>query len=192
MCYNEGAPLQTSSPSCNSTALAPRDLSLVHDLPSQDLRPNGGYYPAAQSRFGRFLALTVPSAEGLVTHVPLRLYPDEKSFLQRTATRRHRTQCYKIFPIFVIMVLNIFPAFFAKYIPLRKHSKNDRISVYPSLFVLSIWTCEMQHILPMCSGSLARQRLPAFFAKEYTLRKFLCHFLDRKRTPFGVLFTLFP
>ena len=94
--YNEGAPLQTSSPSCNSTALAPRDLSLVHDLPSQDSRPNGGYYPAAQSRFGRFLALTVPSAVGLVTHVPLRLYPDEKSPLQRTATRRHRTQLYEI------------------------------------------------------------------------------------------------
>ena len=68
----------------------------VHDLPSQDSRPNGGYCPAAQSRFGRFLALTVPSAVGLVTHVPLRLYPDEKSSLQRTATRRHRTQLYEI------------------------------------------------------------------------------------------------
>ena len=48
------------------------------------------------SLFRCILALTVPSAVGLVTHVPLRLYPDEKSSLQRTATRRHRTQLYEI------------------------------------------------------------------------------------------------
>ena len=101
-------------------------------------------------------------------------------------------KCYKIFPDFCYNGSKYFFGFFAKYIPLRKHLENDRIPVYPSLFDLSIWTCEMQHILPMCSGSLARQRLPALFAKEYTLRKFLCHFLDRKRTPFGVLFTLSP
>ena len=56
----------------------------------------------------------------VLTHVPLRLYPDEKSSLQRTATRRHRTQYYEIFSVFGMMVLKIFPAFFAKYITLRK------------------------------------------------------------------------
>ena len=112
MCYNEGAPLQTSSPSCNSTALAPRDLSLVHDLPSQDSRPNGGYCPAAQGRFGHFLALTVPSAVGLVIHVPLGLYPDEKSSLQRTATRRHRTQLYEILGSFELFFRKV--TYFAK------------------------------------------------------------------------------
>lgn len=40
--------------------------------------------------------------------------------------------------------------------------------------------------------AVAPQRFPALFAKYVTLRKFLCHFLDRKRTPFGVLFTLSP
>ena len=43
--HNEEAPLQTSPLPCNSTALALRDLSLVHDLPSQSIRPNGGYSP---------------------------------------------------------------------------------------------------------------------------------------------------
>ena len=133
LCYNEGAPLQTSSPSCNSTALAPRDLSLVHDLPSQDSRPNGGYCPAAQSRFGRFLALTVPSAVGLVTHVPLRLYPDEKSPLQCTATRRHRTQLYEILGSFEEIS-------FAMYITLRKIHNSNQITLYTSYFPLSITT----------------------------------------------------
>ena len=32
----------------------------------------------------------------VLTHVPFRLRPDEKSSLQRTATRRHRTQLYEI------------------------------------------------------------------------------------------------
>ena len=43
----------------------------------------------------------------VLTHVPFRLRPDEKSSLQRTATRRHRTQCYKVFRFLVI-------CFFAK------------------------------------------------------------------------------
>ena len=43
--HNEGAPLSTSSQPCNSTALAPRTFVPVHDLPSQNSRPNGGYCP---------------------------------------------------------------------------------------------------------------------------------------------------
>ena len=163
----------------------------VHDLPSQDSRPNGGYCPAAQSRFGRFLALTVPSAVGLVTHVPLRLYPDEKSSLQRTATRRHRTQCYKIFPILVIMVLNIFPAFFAKYIPLRKMLGDVAAQGFRNTWAK--YVAFRKSILTRRKDwdILVYGHFWSVFAKEYTLRKFLCHFLDRKRTPFGVLFTLF-
>ena len=66
--YNEGAPLQTSSPSCNSTVLAPRKPpcytgSPVHDLPSQSVRSNGGVTQQLRC-FGHFLALTVPSAVG--------------------------------------------------------------------------------------------------------------------------------
>lgn len=87
--------------SCNSTALAPRKPLCpsgfpVHDLPSQSLRPNGGYYPTA-------FAVLVNSLRSqcrprwVLTHVPFRLRPGEKSPLQHAATRRHRTQCYEIF-----------------------------------------------------------------------------------------------
>ena len=60
--------------------------------------------PNSFRRFDHFLALTVPSAVGLVTHVPLRLYPDEKSSLQRTATQRHRTQIVFNFPNFGLFI----------------------------------------------------------------------------------------
>ena len=66
--HNEGAPLSTSSQPCNSTALAPRTFVPVHDLPSQDFYPNGGCCPTAESRFGHFLALTVPSAVGFAPY----------------------------------------------------------------------------------------------------------------------------
>ena len=89
--HNEGAPLSTSSQPCNSTALAPRTFVPVHDLPSQDFYPNGGCCPTAESRFGHFLALTVPSAVGF-TPLPSRLRPGEIPPLQHAATRRHRTQ----------------------------------------------------------------------------------------------------
>ena len=49
--HNEGAPLSTSSQPCNSTALAPRTFVPVHDLPSQNSRPNGGYCPTALQPF---------------------------------------------------------------------------------------------------------------------------------------------
>ena len=49
--HNEGAPLSTSSQPCNSTALAPRTFVPVHDLPSQNSRPNGGCCPTALQPF---------------------------------------------------------------------------------------------------------------------------------------------
>ena len=49
--HNEGAPLSTSSQPCNSTALAPRTSVHVHDLPSQNSRPNGGYCPTTLQPF---------------------------------------------------------------------------------------------------------------------------------------------
>jgi len=94
--------------SCNSTALAPRKPLCpsgfpVHDLPSQSLRSNGGYYPTA-------FAVLVNSLRSqcrprwVLTHVPFRLRPGEKSPLQHAATRRHRTQCYEVFHFLVICV----------------------------------------------------------------------------------------
>ena len=89
--HNEGAPLSTSSQPCNSTALAPRTFVPVHDLPSQNSRPNGGYCPTVLRRFGHFLALTVPSAVGFAP-LPSMLRPGGIPPLQHAATRRHRTQ----------------------------------------------------------------------------------------------------
>ena len=51
------------------------------------------------SLFRCILALTVPSAVGLVTHVPFRLRPDGNPSLQHAATRRHRTQTMQFLPI---------------------------------------------------------------------------------------------
>ena len=85
--HNEGAPLSTSSQPCNSTALAPRTFVPVHDLPSQDFYPNGGCCPTAESRFGHFLALTVPSAVGFA---PSSFYAAPWRILAFT-TRSHTT-----------------------------------------------------------------------------------------------------
>lgn len=48
----------------------------------------------------------------VLTHVPFRLYPDEKSSLQRTATRRHRTQLYEILGSFELFFRKV--TYFAK------------------------------------------------------------------------------
>ena len=50
-----------------------------------------------KSRFGHFLALTVPSAVGFAP-LPSKLRPGEIPPLQHAATRRHRTQTYAILP----------------------------------------------------------------------------------------------
>lgn len=163
--YNEGAPLQTSSPSCNSTALAPRDLSLVHDLPSQDSRPNGGYYPAAQSRFGRFLALTVPSAVGLVTHVPLRLYPDEKSSLQRTATRHHRTQLYEILGSFELFFRKV--TYFAKKRGTPCAARHSRFTPEKSRKLELVVDTEKRLVYTVIRLKLESFRKVCYFAKIF-------------------------
>ena len=156
----------------------------VHDLPSQDSRPNGGYCPAAQSRFGRFLALTVPSAVGLVTHVPLRLYPGEKSSLQRTATRRHRTQLYEILGSFEQFFRKV--TYFAKTFQFQPNN-----SICQPFFRVN-----NEFKFSTFSGGnlecLAAQGVPRFFAKYVTLRKFLCHFLDRKKDAFRRPFYVIP
>ena len=98
--HNEGAPLSTSSQPCNSTALAPRTFVPVHDLPSQNSRPNGGYCPTALRRFGHFLALTVPSAVGFA---PCSFYAAPWRILAFT-TRSHTTSQnsnYAILPNYV-------------------------------------------------------------------------------------------
>lgn len=83
-------------------------------------------------------------------------------------------------------------AVFAKYIPLRKRLENDRITVYSSFFDLSIWHFRNALFEKSKLEAVVPQRLSAVFAKEYTLRKFLCHFLDRKKDAFRRPFYVIP
>ena len=74
-------------------------LSLpVHDLPSQNFYPNGGYCPTAQEPFRSFPCAHSAVRGGFFAHIPSRLRPDEISSLQHAATRRHRTQTMQFFP----------------------------------------------------------------------------------------------
>ena len=64
--HNEGAPLSTSSQPCNSTALAPRSSRFPYmTYLLRAFAPMAGVAQRLCSRFGHFLALTVPSAVGL-------------------------------------------------------------------------------------------------------------------------------
>ena len=115
--HNEGAPLSTSSQPCNSTALAPRTFVPVHDLPSQDFYPNGGCCPTAESRFGHFLALTVPSAVGF-----------SPIFLHSCAlaeSRLYNTQPHDVTELKLCNSAKLWENSFAKYRTLRKNPQTQ-------------------------------------------------------------------
>ena len=155
----------------------------VHDLPSQDSRPNGGYYPAAQSRFGRFLALTVPSAVGLVTHVPLRLHPDEKSSLQRTATRRHRTQLYEILGSFEQFFRKV--TYFAKKRGTPCAARHSRFMPEKSRKLELVVDTEKRLVYTVIWLKLESFRKVCYFAKIFALTIcFLSHIIciEKKKT----------
>ena len=155
----------------------------VHDLPSQDSRPNGGYCPAAQSRFGRFLALTVPSAVGLVTHVPLRLYPDEKSSLQRTATRRHRTQLYEILGSFEQFFRKV--TYFAKKRGTPCAARHSRFMPEKSRKLELVVDTEKRLVYTVIWLKLESFRKVCYFAKIFALTIcFLSHIIciEKKKT----------
>ena len=97
--HNEGAPLSTSSQPCNSTALAPRSFRFPYmTYLLRAFAPMAGVAQRPKSRFGHFLALTVPSAVGFAP-LPSKLRPDGNPPLQHAATRRHRTQTMQFLPI---------------------------------------------------------------------------------------------
>ena len=97
--HNEGAPLSTSSQPCNSTALAPRSFRFPYMTYLLRISiPMAGVAQRLRSRFGHFLALTVPSAVGFAP-LPSMLRPDGNPPLQHAATRRHRTQTMQFLPI---------------------------------------------------------------------------------------------
>lgn len=101
-------------------------------------------------------------------------------------------KCYKIFPDFCYNGSKYFSGFFAKYIPLRKILPAVATQGFRNTWAK--YVAFRKSILTSRKGwdILVYGHFRGVFAKEYTLRKFLCHFLDRKRTPKGVLFTLSP
>ena len=142
--------------------MIPRD---VYKRQSQDSRPNGGYCPAAKSRFGRFLALTVPSAVGLVTHVPLRLYPDEKSSLQRTATQRHRTQLYEILGSFELFFRKV--TYFAKKRGTPCAARHSRFMLEKSRKLELVVDTEKRLVYTVIRLKLESFRKVCYFAKIF-------------------------
>ena len=86
--HNEGAPLSTSSQPCNSTALAPRSSRFPYmTYLLRAFAPMAGIAQRLCSRFGHFLALTVPSAVGFA---PCSFYAAPWRILAFT-TRSHTT-----------------------------------------------------------------------------------------------------
>ena len=120
----------------------------------------------------------------VLTHVPFRLRPDEKSSLQRTATRRHRTQLYEILGSFELFFRKV--TYFAKTFQFQPNN-----SIYQPFFRVN-----NEFKFSTFSGvnleCLAAQGVPRFFAKYVTLRKLFAIFWIGKRTPFGVLFHVIP
>ena len=80
-----------------------------------------------KSRFGHFLALTVPSAVDFAP-LPSKLRPDGIPPLQHAATRRHRTQTYLVFTIF-------WHFSFAKYHTLRKKPQTQHSCGFAGLIL---------------------------------------------------------
>ena len=175
--HNEGAPLSTSSQPCNSTALAPRTFVPVHDLPSQDFYPNGGCCPTAESRFGHFLALTVPSAVGFA---PCSFYAAPWRILAFT-TRSHTTSQNSNYAI----PSKFWRFSFAKYRTLRKKPQAQYSCGFADLFLQNdrFWKCLLT-FWTTCYILYSSQIL-SVFAKYDTLRNFLS--IGRKKH--GTFFT---
>ena len=119
------------------------------------------------------IALTVPSAVGLVTHVPLRLYPDEKSSLQRTATRRHRTQPYEILGSFEQFFRKV--TYFAKKRGTPCTARHSRFMPEKSRKLELVVDTEKRLVYTVIWLKLESFRKVCYFAKIFV------PFLDRKK-----------
>ena len=114
--HNEGAPLSTSSQPCNSTALAPRTFVPVHDLPSQNSRPNGGYCPTALQPFW-----SLPCAHSAVRggFCPMFLLG-----CALTEIRLYNTQLHDVTELKLMQFCQIMGEFFRKVSYFAKESAN--------------------------------------------------------------------
>ena len=119
----------------------------------------------------------------VLTHVPFRLYPDEKSSLQRTATRRHRTQLYEILGSFELFFRKV--TYFAKKRGTPCAARHSRFMPEKSRKLELVVDTEKRLVYTVIRLKLESFRKVCYFAKIF------CHFWIGKRTPKGVLFRVF-
>ena len=177
--HNEGAPLSTSSQPCNSTALAPRTFVHVHDLPSQNSRPNGGCCPTASQPFRSF-----PCAHSAVRggFCPSSFYAAPWRILAFT-TRSHTTSQNSN----LCNSAKLWENSFAKYRTLRKNPQTQCSCGFADIYFQNnrFWKCLLT-FWTTCYILYSSQIL-SVFAKYDTLRNFwlticvLSHIIGIKR-----------
>jgi DNA-binding XRE family transcriptional regulator len=120
---------------------------------------------------------------GLVTHVPLRLHPDEKSSLQRTATRRHRTQLYEILGSFEQLFRKV--TYFAKKRGTPCAARHSRFMPEKSRKLELVVDTEKRLVYTVIWLKLESFRKVCYFAKIFALTIcFLSHIICiEKRKP---------
>ena len=157
ICHNEEAPLQVSSQPCNSTALAPRKPLCpngfhVHDLPSQKFPSNGGVTPAAYAA----------SVISLRSQCRPRWVSDPKFLLSccLTMSRRCNKQPRGVPELDLSNFSRSPDAVFFRPSRLVKTSKTQQLSVYRSLFTLSISACRRSAENHGISGLCGRVTAP--------------------------------
>lgn len=116
----------------------------------------------------------------VLTHVPFRLRPDEKSSLQRTATRRHRTQLYEILCSFELFFRKV--TYFAKKRGTPCAARHFRFTPEKSRKLELVVDTEKRLVYTVIRLKLESFRKVCYFAKIFA------SFLDRKedaeRRPF--------
>ena len=119
----------------------------------------------------------------VLTHVPFRLHPDENSSLQRTATRRHRTQLYEI--------LGSFELFFRKVTYCAKKrgtpcaARHSRFMPEKSRKLELVVDTEKRLVYTVIWLKLESFRKVCYFAKIFALTIcFLSHIIciEKKKT----------
>ena len=134
--HNEGAPLSTSSQPCNSTALAPRSFRFPYMTYLLRTRvPMAGVAQRPKSRFGHFLALTVPSAVGFAP-LPSMLRPGGKpAFTTRSHTTSQNSN--------LCNSAKLWENSFAKYRTLRKKPQTQYSCGFADIYFQNsrFWKC---------------------------------------------------
>ena len=155
--------MSTSSQPCNSTALAPRTFVHVHDLPSQNSRPNGGCCPTASQPFR-----SLPCAHSAVRggFCPMFLL-----CCALAESRLYNTQPHDVTELKLCNSAKLWENSFAKYRTLRKHSKFGLNTVYSRSSKKSISISRTCYFENKCPQTRMNTGLADSFAKYDTLRK---------------------